>query len=127
MKTIKNSTDIGKFSPLLAGISSGVVFGIVMSIVLGIIYYFTPITENILPAISLIILVLSTFWGGKTTASLIGSKGLIWGVVVGVFLFFLILIVSTIIGGDLLLSSVLKKFVFCIIGGALGGVFGVSK
>lgn len=127
MKTIKNSTDIGKLSPLLTGIISGVLFGVVMSVILGVIYYFTPIKENLLPAMSLLIVVLSTFWAGKTAASMTGSKGLILGVGIGVLFFLLILIVSMVLGYTLSIATSLKKLLFCLVGGALGGIFGVTK
>jgi putative membrane protein (TIGR04086 family) len=127
LKTIKNSTDIGKLSPLLTGIISGVLFGVVMSVILGVIYYFTPIKENLLPAMSLLIVVLSTFWAGKTAASMTGSKGLILGVGIGVLFFLLILIVSMVLGYTLSIATSLKKLLFCLVGGALGGIFGVTK
>jgi putative membrane protein (TIGR04086 family) len=94
---------------------------------MGLIYYLTPLKENILPILTSIILIFSAFWGGKSASQIAGSKGLIWGLVIGIFLFIIILLATLILGYTVSITAILKKISFCLVGSILGGVFGVSN
>ena len=114
-------------TPILAGLLNSIILAIALSIILGIAFFFTPMRETMLPALSAVIIVVSVFWGGRITAKSVGSKGLILGAIVGLAFFVLTGIVTISDGTTITFSAVAKQLGLCVVAGALGGIFGVSE
>ncbi len=127
MKSIKSSTEVNNFYLIIYALISIFIFGVILSVIIGLIYYFTPLKENILPIFTSVILIFSAFWGGKTASQITGSKGLVWGLIIGIILFIIILILTLVLGYTFSFTAILKKLAFCLVGSTLGGVFGVSN
>ena len=129
MPSLKNikSANTFKLPPILNGLVNSIILAIALSIILGIAFFFTPMRETMLPALSAVIIVVSVFWGGRITAKNVGSKGLILGATVGLAFFVLTSIVTISDGTTITFSAVAKQLGLCLVAGALGGIFGVSE
>ncbi|WP_028307246.1 TIGR04086 family membrane protein [Desulfitibacter alkalitolerans] len=116
-----------KFHPILNGLLNSVILAIALSVILGIIFFFTPMQETMLSALSAVIIVVSVFWGGRITAKSVGSKGLLFGASVGLTFFVLTGIIAIFDGTTITFSAIVKQLGLCLVAGALGGIFGVSE
>jgi len=100
---------------------------LLLSLLTGLIMNFTSLSEAALPGLALGIVTLSTIIGGWASSRLAKQKGLIHGTGAGLFFVLLALIISGIaLPTSFVLAGVIKKTLFCTIGGALGGVLGVG-
>lgn len=129
MQSLKNILTINtfKFHPVLNGLLSSIILAIGLSLILGIIFFFTPMQETMLSALSAVIIVVSVFWGGRVTARSIGANGLFFGASVGLIFFVLTGIVAIFDGTAITLLAISKQMGLCLVAGALGGIFGVSE
>ncbi|MBS3969103.1 MAG: TIGR04086 family membrane protein [Clostridia bacterium] len=116
-----------KFHPILNGLLNSIILAIALSVILGIIFFFTPMQETMLSALSAVIIVVSVFWGGRITAKSVGSKGLLLGASVGLTFFVLTGIIAIFDGTTVTFSAIAKQLGLCLVAGALGGIFGVSE
>lgn len=126
MQSIRRS-NIFKFTPILTGLLNSIILAVTFSIILGITFFFAPVRETMLPALSAVIIVISVFWGGRTAAKRVGSRGLILGATVGLAFFILTTIITVSDGTALTFFATAKQFGLCLVAGALGGIFGVSE
>ena len=126
LKNIKGA-NVFKLPPILNGLLNSIVLAIILSIILGVAFFYTPMRETLLPALSAVIIVISVFWGGRITAKSVGSKGLILGACVGLAFFILTGIVTISDGTVITFSAFAKQLGLCLVAGALGGIFGVSE
>ncbi|KUO52191.1 MAG: hypothetical protein APF76_03905 [Desulfitibacter sp. BRH_c19] len=129
MPSLKNIPKINtfKFHPILNGLLSSIILAIAFSVILGIIFFFTPMQETMLSALSAVIIVVSVFWGGRVTARSVGAKGLLFGASVGLAFFVLTGIIAIFDGTAITLGAISKQLGLCLVAGALGGIFGVSE
>lgn len=129
MLSIKNIPRINslKVHPLVQGLLSTIILAMILSIILGIVFFFSPMQETLLSALSAVIIIVSVFWGGRITAKNIGSRGLIFGATVGLIFFILTGIIAIFDGATITFASISKQLGLCLVAGALGGIFGVSE
>ncbi|MFZ5644360.1 MAG: TIGR04086 family membrane protein [Bacillota bacterium] len=115
------------FTAVFRGIVVALVLSVAGSFIIGLIYHLSGIRESTLPVTSSVLLFLSVLIGGLISSRHSGSKGLIHGLGVGIFIFILIWLLS-----GLFLSSgigfvpLMQKLLVCLAGGSLGGIIGVS-
>ena len=99
-KTRKKKQTNTDLSHNLIAISKGLFFFVIMLLMLsalaGIIYYFSDLPENTILFISYSILFFSTFLSAVFTTGKIKSKGLYYGIIIGVSCFGSICIISNI-------------------------------
>lgn len=111
----------------LVGLVHALLASLLLSFLVGGLLHFTALPERLLPSLSLIILLLSLFWGGCQAARVAGSRGLVLGLEVGLGYFLLSLAVILAFGGPGLTGlEALRRAAFTLLGGALGGIFGVA-
>jgi len=76
----------------------------------------------------MVVILLSVFWGASNAAKSAGSSGLLHGLAVGVLFWLATSLISVLIFSTALSNTaVLKKLILSLVGGALGGVYGVSR
>ena len=128
MPALKNIFKIGSLNlhPVIYGLINSVASALVLSIVLALVFFLTPMKETMLASLSIVIIVVSVFLGGKIASKITKSKGLVIGTGVGLSFFVLIGLISLITGSTFVLVDVIKNLALCIIAGALGGIIGVS-
>lgn len=109
---------------VLTGLLFTSLTGLGMALILGLVLYFTPLSESMLPLMASIITALAVFLGGLQAARASASRGLIMGVSVSLLFFLLIIAVGW--GSSLSPEAALKKLGLCLLAGAMGGVAGIT-
>ncbi len=113
-----------QFSLILKGILLASILATVMSLVLGVLLAFTSFPETVL-SIN-IILGTSIFIAAFITAYQAGTKGLYYGLAVGVGFILLVLTLSSIFWTDTLSWLRLgEKTILVLVAGGVGGIIGV--
>ncbi|MDA8234601.1 MAG: TIGR04086 family membrane protein [Clostridia bacterium] len=101
---------------------------LLLSMFTGLLLSFTSLSEANLPGLALGILTLGAVGGGWTSSRMAKQKGLIHGFGAGVIFLLAALAVSAVaLPTAFTLVGVVKKTLFCLFGGALGGVLGVGR
>lgn len=121
---IQHSLD---FIAIFKGTAVAIAFTLMSTFFLGMTYHFSGLGESTLPIVTSILLFISVFLGGFTASRQSKSKGLYHGLGTGIVVFLLIwlLMVIFIPTGTTFIPLMQKLFV-CLVGGTLGGIFGVS-
>ncbi len=114
-----------RFGAILYGVIWALIVTFVLSFFTSIILYYSPLSETYLYPASIVIIVISIFFGAYLTAQKSQTNGLIKGVVVGVCVFIILLLLSYLFGG-FFLNGLLLKLVYCVVAGAIGGIFGIK-
>ncbi|WP_258360526.1 TIGR04086 family membrane protein [Moorella sulfitireducens (nom. illeg.)] len=110
---------------VLTGLLYAMLAGLGMATFLGLLLYFTPLSEGLLPLLASIILALAVFLGGLQAARIAAARGLVQGLVVAL-LFFIVTLAMGWTGGPLVLGAAGKKLGICLLGGAMGGIAGMA-
>lgn len=109
----------------------GTMLAIITTIILmaigGTVMYYTVFNEKLVPVLGLGILFLSVFAGGLTSARKAGKMGWMHGLAVGLVFLFLTILFNFFLPGGIFGFAVFKKVVASIIGGCLGGIWGVGQ
>ncbi len=127
MKTDKSAA--GGFS--LSAVGRGTLIGAVASfgatVLVACLFYFTTVSEALLPYFISFILFLSGVLGGSLASKQAGGKGLIHGAGVGIALFLILwLVAATVVPGPVTAQMLAQKFLLLLSGGAVGGFIGVA-
>lgn len=105
------------------GIVIAAIVSLILTLILSVIYYFSSIQESTLH--SIIILAVSVFVASMLVAYQAGSKGILYGLSIGLGFFVLSIIVSYIFySGNPSWIIVLEKALVSMIAGVLGGTIG---
>lgn len=113
------------WSAIFYGVLLALASSLALSFIAGIIFYYGGIAEIWTSAISSAIFSCSVFAGGLFTGLKAGQKGLLHGLVVGIIFILLILILTWFLPAEMNWLIFLKKVVYALIAGALGGILGV--
>lgn len=120
-----NATFLGR--PVRRGILTALCTALLLILISALLFHFTPLSERFLPIFSLLILIVSVFFGSLVGAREAGIRGLLHGLIIGTIFFIVIAILSAIIApGSLALLPFIKKLLACVIAGICGGMVGVS-
>lgn len=114
-------------SPELRGLILSGLIALVLGSFLAVLVYITPLRETLLDSLANLIMIIAVFAGGSYVAKTRGSRGLIGGMTLGILFFVLMFILTLIFSPSLPgFKSFLQNFFFCLISGALGGIFGIG-
>ncbi len=111
-------------NPLLFGYLHAMLLSLFFALICGLIFHFSTLSESHLKLFSLIIILLSVFWGGFKAAQNAESKGLLHGLGVGLLFVLSTLVITFLIAEQLMFKAILNRLLLCILGGALGGIIG---
>ncbi|MEA4902812.1 TIGR04086 family membrane protein [Desulfitobacterium sp.] len=112
-----------KFSLVLKGILISALFALVLSLLFSLILAFTKIPESGLSFH--FIFGISVFFGAALTSYQEGSKGLYYGLAVGLgFVIFLLLISAILASSSPVWLGLAEKSIISLICGAVGGIIG---
>jgi putative membrane protein (TIGR04086 family) len=112
-----------EFLQACKGILMALIISLILTILLTIVYYFTSIQESLLH--SLIVSGLSVLLASFYVAYQAGSKGLIYGLSVGLGFFLLTIIIYFIFyKGNPAIVIVAEKFLVSLLTGVIGGTAG---
>lgn len=109
------------------GIITALSTALILILLFALLFHFTPLSESLLPLMSLLILIVSVFFGSMVGAREAGIRGLFHGLIIGSIFFIFIAIISAFIApGTLALWALAKKLLACLLAGIVGGMIGVS-
>lgn len=82
------------------------------------------LTENMLSVAIIILYILSAFTGGLFSGRIMKKKKYLWGFLTGTMYFFILLIMSLCVNGEILAEEqkVITTYLLCAGGGMLGGM-----
>lgn len=113
-----------QFSLILKGILVASILAMVLSLVFGVLLSYTSLPESEL--VVNIIFGASVFIGAFITAYQAGTRGLYYGLSVGIGFIFLVLILSAIFWSDTpSWLKIAEKTIVALVSGGVGGIIGV--
>jgi putative membrane protein (TIGR04086 family) len=109
------------------GLARTLILSLGLCIVSATVIYYSSLSEALLSPVGKAILIISVFYGGAYVSRAHGSKGLVRGVYMGI-MFFLILLIATLIFNHSLISlkTSLYTLLVCAGSGGLGGILGIG-
>lgn len=97
-------------------------------IIFAIFLTYTSISENAIPAVTIIITMISILIGSSLCMSTVKKNGIINGILIGLIYITFIYILSSVIEGDFSLNiKSIVMIIGAVIAGAIGGIIGVNK
>lgn len=103
-----------------AGVASAVLVMLALSLLAAMVVYFSPISEGSLNGIAIILNAMAIFIGGYITGHMVGSRGLLMGLITAAVILLLMIIIGPSDGGNITL-----KVIYSLLSGMIGGIFGV--
>jgi len=126
-KAPAGSNSVFSFVSVFRGLLTALAAMLIGILFLGIIYYFTGITESTMPVTASILLFIGVSLGGFYSSRHSGSKGLVHGLATGIAVFILIwLLMGIFLPAGVAFFPLIQKLLICLVGGSLGGIFGVG-
>ncbi len=119
-----------RFPTMINTVSSALIgFIIIFILVLLFAYVVTKIdaTDTIISIMTSVALCVGAYTGGYISAKKRRRNGLFMGVVCGIFMFFVIVVISTFFAQKMAGFSGTTKFVLTLIFSAVGGIVGVNS
>ncbi|RJX19788.1 MAG: TIGR04086 family membrane protein [Ammonifex sp.] len=127
LKTDKSAANGFSLSAIGRGTLIGAVTSFGATVIVACLFYFTTLSEALLPYFVSFILFLSGVLGGSLASKQAGGKGLIHGTAVGIALFLILwLAAATVVPGPVTAQMLTQKLLLLISGGAVGGFIGVA-
>lgn len=129
---VKLSENLSESGNNIKKIIKGSIISIVITLI-GLVIFaslltYTSIAESAIPAVTIIITIISILIGSSLCMSTVRKNGIINGILVGLIYIAFIYILSSIIEGNFALN--LKSIIMiigAIIAGAVGGIIGVNR
>ena len=108
---------------LKALLAAYVVSGLLLLLLTFLLYQF-DVSEKVITAGVVVIYLISTFFGGLVLGKMMKTRRLLWGLLLGVLYFPLLLIISLIVyrGLDDNGANLFTTFLLCVGGGMFGGM-----
>jgi putative membrane protein (TIGR04086 family) len=120
------NNNINQKHPLLTGLLYAFLTTFILLCIFSISLAFTNLTEINAHPIANTIIILSAFIGSFKGAKLAESKILYLGVFLGIFYWLIILCLSLLFGDTISYSYLILKLLYCIAGGIIGGLVGIT-
>jgi len=115
------------YKKILKGTFLAVLLSIIFMFILAIVVYFANLQERTVSAMVFLASAVAVFLGAFFLARNIESKGLLNGLLLAVFYFVILLILSLAVNKGITLSlSNFLRLISCLASGALGGVLGIN-
>ncbi len=118
---------VSGFKALFWGILTGWIIYFLGSTLVGICYFFSDLSDTILPLLVYLILFIAVLTTSALTSSRIGSRGWFWGMLSGGILFVLLMLEMRLASEWSAWGTILLKMLVCLLGGTLGGILGVGQ
>lgn len=113
---------------ILIGSGISILITIVFLLVFSILLTYTNISENTIPAITIIITAISIFIGSTMATSNLKKNGIINGAMVGLIYILVIYLLSSIIEKDFSLNiHSIIMIISSVLAGGIGGIIGINK
>ncbi|MDS1030814.1 TIGR04086 family membrane protein [Bacillota bacterium LX-D] len=113
-------------NPTIIGFFNAIIVTIMLVITLSLFFYFSSFSEYHLSNLSVIVVVLSVFWGGFKAANLTETNLLLHSLGVGFLYLIFTILLAILISEPLSFISICIKLLYCLGAGAAGGVVGAS-
>lgn len=127
MSSTLNQQSNVNWTAIFYGTMLAIIATIIMMAIGGTVMFYTVFNERLIPVIGLGILFLSVFAGGLISARKAGKLGWLHGLGVGLVFLFLTILFNFFVPGGIFGFAVFKKVVAALIGGSLGGIWGVGQ
>ncbi|MEN3005148.1 TIGR04086 family membrane protein [Dehalobacterium formicoaceticum] len=114
----------GRLNPMLRGLMITYLLIILLSLLSGFVFYFSPLNEQWMQPLGVIITAAALFFGGRIAAQTAGNKGMIHGLTIGVTFVIISLLLS--LGSDISWSALAMKSVYAVLASIIGGITGVK-
>lgn len=122
------STQPGIFNPIFKGIFTALLLTMIFTFIIATVVYVSSLPERYLPVLTLVVLLVSVFFGGNNAAKNAGGRGLVVGFAVGLGFFIILVLLSSIFApGTLNVWNLLAKLVYSLLAGMLGGISAVAR
>lgn len=108
------------------GAGVGLVCAIVFSLLFALVLNFTDLPHRSIAPVSMIIIALSFFIGAFVAGKMLHKKGLLLGMLIGIFSFALIFVVGLFVPDESIGVTDALKAVLCIVPAIIGAVLGVN-
>lgn len=127
MANFKNYNSSNYIIDVVKGTILGLILTILLILVFTIILTYTKLSEEIIPLINSVIMILGITSGAIFVSRRVERKGWLSGGLVGIIYFLIILLVSKLFIQDFLLDKyLLIKGVIAIVTGCIGGMIGIN-
>ena len=132
MKPVIRNNGLKNNSTYIKGVLFGIISASVTIIILLLMSAFALTQAGNIPAKQLNIIMLCTdgvgiFFGSYLSLRVIKAKGLMWGCINGLIIFFVIFIAGLMSSTDTIGINTLLKLIISVVCGGLGGIIGVNK
>ena len=105
----------------------GIIITFLSMLLTSLLMVFFEISLNLLPIISSICLIFGSFFSGFISSKKIGSRGIINGTIVAVISFLLIFIISLVVDRSGLSLNTIIHFIIILLSSIIGGIIGVNS
>lgn len=112
---------------LFGVLTGGMIIAALLCLCAVIFVYSNSLPDQYVEYIMLVIDFLGGLFGGYISSRIIKARGIIWGGVCGLMLFFIILIAGMSTSDSTLTVSTLFKLLSLLISGIIGGIKGVNR
>ncbi len=125
---IKDESITGQLKALIGGVCIGYSITVIIFILYAIILTYTNISDKGLDVIVILTTILSVIVAGYDSVKNSASKGLLWGVLAGLLYSIILVVISTLIDGNLVLNGeTIITIAVATASGGIGGVIGINK
>ncbi|MBA1336771.1 MAG: hypothetical protein HPY66_3207 [Firmicutes bacterium] len=116
-----------RVSIMLKSVMVGYIFSLASFLILALLVTFTSLSENVVPTITQVVVIIGIAITGAYSAMKSGSKGWLYGIISGILYIIVLIAISWIaIDGFAFDKYVLAKLALGIVAGAIGGMIGIN-
>lgn len=120
-------TEIKKYKCFIFGTLTGIIVTTLSLILFAVIFTALDLDAAYAHPIASVCCAIGSLFGGYISAKLCRSKGLINGILTGIFIFLAVTIVSIIVGGGSFTLMTVIRMIIILTSAAIGGILGVNK
>lgn len=123
-----NSNNMNNISNILKGSLISIIISIILLFNFSTVLTYTRVSERTMPAVVIIITIISILIGSQTTTSKLKTKGIINGGLVGLIYILFLYLISSIITGNFsvnIYASIMG--ISSIMAGCIGGIIGINR
>lgn len=123
----KNQNSSNYFIEIIKGTIIGLILTIILILIFTIILTYTKLSENLIPLINSVIMILGISSGAVITSRKVDNKGWLSGGLIGILYFLVILVLGLLFIKDFTLEKYsLVKALIAIVTGCIGGMIGIN-
>lgn len=127
-KESKSFNSGNQFKSLVGGVCIGYSVTVIIFIFYSILLTYTNISDKGMDVIVILTTILSVIVAGYDSARNSENKGLLWGVISGFIYAFVLIIISSLIDGNITFDSdTVVTILVALASGGIGGVIGINK